>query len=65
MLGYHVHEKAVLMVSVPLGVLAAAGRLPGGRAALGDFLFLSTGAPPRCRRRRNGERGTRSAGRAC
>ncbi|KAI3428699.1 hypothetical protein D9Q98_007523 [Chlorella vulgaris] len=43
MLGYHVHEKAVLMISVPMGVLAAAGLMPGSRAeALSDFLFLNT-----------------------
>ncbi|EFN55143.1 hypothetical protein CHLNCDRAFT_23571, partial [Chlorella variabilis] len=28
MLGYHVHEKAVLMISVSLGILAAAGLMP-------------------------------------
>jgi hypothetical protein len=39
-----VHEKAVLMISVPMGVLAAAGLMPGSRAeALSDFLFLNTG----------------------
>ena len=43
MLGYHVHEKAILMVSVPMAVMAAAGLMPDGRRAAGDFLFLSTG----------------------
>jgi hypothetical protein len=38
-----VHEKAILMVTVPLGVLAAAGLMPRGRAAAGYFLFLGTG----------------------
>ncbi len=45
MLGYHVHEKAILMVSVPMAVMAAAGLVPDGRRAAGDFLFLSTGEP--------------------
>ncbi|PRW44369.1 putative dolichyl pyrophosphate Glc1Man9 c2 alpha-1,3-glucosyltransferase [Chlorella sorokiniana] len=42
MLGYHVHEKAILMVTVPLAVMAAAGLMPDGRRAAADFLFLST-----------------------
>ena len=39
---YHVHEKAVLMVTVPLGVLAAAGLMPDAGAAAAQFFFLST-----------------------
>lgn len=41
---YHVHEKAVLMISVSLGILAAAGLMPGGgAAAMSQFFFLNTG----------------------
>lgn len=39
---YHVHEKAILMVTLPLGVLLAAGLAPGERP-LADFLFINTG----------------------
>ena len=37
MLGYHVHEKAVLVVTVPAAVSAVANR----RAA-GEYIFLTT-----------------------
>ena len=37
---YHVHEKAALMVVVPLALAAAQGADP---AAASDFLFLNTG----------------------
>jgi hypothetical protein len=49
-----VHEKAILMVTIPLAVLVAAGLMPNGRAAAGGFFFLNTGEPTNQPSRRMG-----------